>query len=243
MHISSTDNPKIKGAIKLRERRCRDEESLFLIEGYRELDRAVQGKVEIEALFFAEELFLGSNERTLIQKIEKSGAKIYSCSERVFRKISYRDRPDGLLAIAKKMNMRLDQLSMKKTPLFVIGEAIEKPGNLGTILRTSDAVGADAVIICDRCTDIYNPNVVRRYKRKRFDIFTEASGANSSRRSQCQEPLYRCQLEKINSYCIWHRAARSFRILEKKRNYHRTDPHEGRGRFIKRSHGVYGTFI
>jgi TrmH family RNA methyltransferase len=161
MHISSTDNPKIKGAIKLRERRCRDEESLFLIEGYRELDRAVQGKVEIEALFFAEELFLGSNERTLIQKIEKSGAKIYSCSERVFRKISYRDRPDGLLAIAKKMNMRLDQLSMKKTPLFVIGEAIEKPGNLGTILRTSDAVGADAVIICDRCTDIYNPNVVR----------------------------------------------------------------------------------
>ena len=95
----------------------------------------------------------------------QAGASLIKCSRPVFAKIAYRDRPDGLLAIApQKRASFLDlekSLNSPRAPLFVIAEAIEKPGNLGTILRSSDAVGADGLIVCDRCTDLFNPNVVR----------------------------------------------------------------------------------
>lgn len=159
--LTSVDNPKIKKLIHLREKRERDETSLFLIEGYREILRAEAGKVEIQKLFLCPELFLGENEDALIQKVKKGGAEVIRCSEKVFHKVSYRDRPDGLLAEAKMMKKELSSLQKTKHPLFVVAEHIEKPGNLGTILRTADAAGANGVIVADRCTDIYNPNVVR----------------------------------------------------------------------------------
>ena len=163
--ITSTQNQKIKDLLHLRERRDRDTQSLFLIEGYRELTRASSGNVSIGSLFICLELFLGENEQALIQEIGSCGAAIIPCSEKVFRKISYRDRPDGLIGVAKQMKLTLSDLEKAlngiENPLLVVAEAIEKPGNLGTILRSSDGAGAHGVIICDRCTDIYNPNVVR----------------------------------------------------------------------------------
>ncbi|MCC5832698.1 MAG: RNA methyltransferase [Chlamydiales bacterium] len=154
--ITSAQNPKIKLAKKLWKRREREQTQLFLIEGYRELLRAQSA--EIESLFICPELFLGTNEEELIRRIN---APVYPCSESVFRSISYRDRPDGLLAIAKQAHTRLQEIIPSENPFYVVAEAIEKPGNLGTILRSSDATGVDAVIVCDRCTDIHNPNVVR----------------------------------------------------------------------------------
>lgn len=163
--ITSVQNPKLKDAIRLRERRDREETKLFLIEGYREISRALQSGIVFEALFFSPAHFLGSNESTLIEQAAKRGCKLYECAEQVFPKLSYRDRPDGLVAVAKQMQYALTDLehvfTKTKTPLFIVAEAIEKPGNLGTILRSADAVKADGVIVCDRCTDIYNPNVVR----------------------------------------------------------------------------------
>ncbi len=154
--ITSAQNPKIKLARKLWKRRERDKTQLFLIEGYRELSRS-EG-IEIEALFICPELFLGSNEEALIAKIN---APVYPCSESLFRSLSYRDRPDGLLAIARQKHRTLADIPLSDNPFYVVAEAIEKPGNLGTILRSSDACGVDGVIVCDRCTDIHNPNVVR----------------------------------------------------------------------------------
>lgn len=163
--ITSLQNPKLKKAVKLADRKERNETGLFLIEGFRELKRAADSGVSIQSLFICPKLFLGSNENALIEQIEKTGAEIISCSESVFQKLSYRDRPDGLVAIAIQMQATLDDLiahlATKKDPFLIIAEAIEKPGNLGTILRSADAAGVDAVIVCDRCTDIYNPNVVR----------------------------------------------------------------------------------
>lgn len=165
MIIESIQNPKVKFALSLRERRDRDHEKAFLIEGYRELLRAVEGNFSIDTLFYAPECFLKENEQTLIQEIEKKGALLLQCSKRVFEKLSYRDRPDGLLAIAPMFEGSLDSLekifSQKKDPLLVVAESIEKPGNLGTILRSADGVGVDGVIVCDPKTDIFNPNVVR----------------------------------------------------------------------------------
>ncbi|KAG6558911.1 23S rRNA (uridine(2479)-2'-O)-methyltransferase [Candidatus Rhabdochlamydia oedothoracis] len=159
--ITSMQNPKIKLAMQLANRRTRNQTNLFLIEGYRELSRAVQARVKIVSLFICPTLFLGINEKTLIEQIEQDQAFIYHCSESVFKKISYRDRPDGLVAIAEQMHYPLHSISFSPIAFVVIAEAIEKPGNLGTILRSADAAGVDAVMICDRCTDIYNPNVVR----------------------------------------------------------------------------------
>lgn len=165
MNITSLQNPKIKQTVRLRERTCRDETKLFLIEGYRELLRFAENGGKATELFYCPEFFLGTNERTLIQKLSSPGVLSYECSKDVFRKISYRDRPDGLLAIAKQPKATLQDLEkilpQDRAPFLVIAEAIEKPGNLGTILRSSDASGVDAVILCDRCTDLFNPNVVR----------------------------------------------------------------------------------
>lgn len=163
--LTSPHNPRVKEIIRLREKRDRDKSNKFLIEGYRELLRFTDANRNAEELYICKELFLGENEELLISRIKNKGARIIPCSESVFRKISYRDRPDGLLAVAQQKHLSLGelekQLKEKPNPFLVIAEAIEKPGNLGTILRSSDAVGVDALIVCDRCTDIHNPNVVR----------------------------------------------------------------------------------
>jgi len=165
LEITSLQNPKIKTASKLFDRRDRDQTGLFLVEGYRELKRAADKNSKIITLFICPELFLGENENALIEQIRLKGSDVFLCDKKVFSKLSYRDRPDGLIAVVKQMKLSLSDLSntlgKKKNPVFLVAESIEKPGNLGTILRSCDATGVDGVIVCDRCTDIYNPNVVR----------------------------------------------------------------------------------
>lgn len=175
--IKSGQNPKIKSALKLQERRARDETGLFLIEGYREIKRAAEAQVKVQTLFVCSSFFLGTNEPELIAQVKKSGAAIISCAPHVFEKLSYRDRPDGLVAIAEQMESGLKDLRLNENPFLLIAESIEKPGNLGSMLRSADAAGVDGVIVCDRCTDIYNPNVVRASVGTLFTIpVIEAQG-------------------------------------------------------------------
>lgn len=179
--ITSVQNPRVKQTLGLRDRKDREQTGMFLIEGYRELLRAVDAGHAVDTLFVCSGLFLGSNEAALIARVKQSGAHVWTCSEAVFRKLSYRDRPDGLLAVAPQRRLGLADLDRilkdKKNPFLVVAEAIEKPGNLGTILRSSDAVGLDALIVCDRCTDIHNPNVVRASVGTLFTVpVIEASG-------------------------------------------------------------------
>lgn len=180
-HLTSLQNPLVKQVLHLRDRHERDQAKLFLIEGYREIIRAADAHWKLETLIICSDLFLGSNESTLIERIASRGTTIITTSEKVFRKISYRDRPDGLLAIAPQKAMTLENFISKKKdsslPFYVVAESIEKPGNLGTILRSSDAVGITGLIVCDRCTDIYNPNVVRASVGTLFTVPTvEAEG-------------------------------------------------------------------
>ncbi len=151
--LTSHHNPKIKQIMRLRERKERDLTGLFLIEGERELTRAIDAGVGIDSLFLFEE----HEGHAIAQK----AATIYLCPKALFQKFSYRESPDGFLAIARQNPRSIDSLKSAKNPLFVVAESIEKPGNLGTILRSADGVSADGVIVCDRCTDVYNPNVVR----------------------------------------------------------------------------------
>ncbi|MFA5058229.1 MAG: RNA methyltransferase [Opitutaceae bacterium] len=175
--ITSLQNPRIKQLVKLRDRRSRDEAGLFLVEGYREVKRALAAGVKLTELYSGPDWFLGENEPALIEEAQRAGAPVFELSKEAFAKVSYRDRPDGLLAVAPQWQRTLDDLDKvvaglgeagspgpttpATAPFLLVIEAIEKPGNLGTILRSADAAGVDAVIVCDPVTDIFNPNVVR----------------------------------------------------------------------------------
>lgn len=160
--LSSTANPRVKTVVKLRQRAHRDELGLMLIEGYREIKRALDNGYRPQQLLFCEALFLkGTGEPPLIERCRNLGAEIVACSEPVFVKMAYRERPEGLLAVGPQIRRGLSDLKLPQNALVVVAEAIEKPGNLGTILRSADAAGVQAVIVCDRCTDLHNPNVVR----------------------------------------------------------------------------------
>jgi TrmH family RNA methyltransferase len=159
--ISSLANQHIKNVVKLRQRSHRDELGLMIVEGYRELKRSLDNKHYPAELYFCKDLFQGENEGSLIQRCTDAGASLFECTPPVFEKIAYRDRPEGLLAVAPQMLRSLAGLSIPENALLIVAEAIEKPGNLGTILRSADAAGVNAVLVCDKCTDINNPNVVR----------------------------------------------------------------------------------
>lgn len=160
-HITSLQNPRVKKVVKLRQRTVRDEQLLMIVEGYRELRRALENKRIPTTLFYCRDFFLGENEPGLIDKCRAAGTEIISCAPPVFAKMAYRERPEGLLALVPQLRLRPNDLRLPLNPLLVVAEAIEKPGNLGTILRSADAAGASGVIVCDRCTDTNNPNVVR----------------------------------------------------------------------------------
>jgi TrmH family RNA methyltransferase len=159
--ITSPANDRIKRLVRLRDRRERDRSRRFLVEGYREIGRALEGGVEVEEIYVCPELYLGENEPALVAGVAATGAEVVPTSETPFRKVSYRDRPDGLLAVACQFATNLDRLDPTPPALLLVVESIEKPGNLGTMLRTAEAAGAGGVIVCEPTTDPFNPNVVR----------------------------------------------------------------------------------
>lgn len=159
--IESPQNPRVKKAVKLRKAKVRSELKQTLVEGFREIQRAFDSGWRFTELYFCPELYLDRTEDQLVQQIRETGITIFQCSEAAFRKMSYRDTPDGLLALSPLVGKTLDELELPENPLILIAEDLEKPGNLGTILRTADATGVDAVIACDHKTDLNNPNVIR----------------------------------------------------------------------------------
>jgi len=168
--ITSLQNPRIKQLVRLRDRRPRDEAGVFLVEGYRQIRRALEKNIALAELYFSPGWFLGENEPALIEQARAAGAQIFELTKDAFAKVAYRERPDGLLAVAPQWRNTLESLDARiansairnpHSAFLLVVEAIEKPGNLGTILRSADAAGVDAVIVCDPVTDIFNPNVVR----------------------------------------------------------------------------------
>ena len=149
--ISSEQNAHVKQIIKLIEKsRERKKSGLFIIDGLRECQEAVNGGIIIEEFFICPEL------------CEKQfNIKTTLVTADIFKKICYKEKPDGCLAVAHERKINIAELKLKDNPLLVVLEAVEKPGNLGAIIRSSYAAGVDAIIINDEQTDIYNPNVIR----------------------------------------------------------------------------------
>lgn len=160
--LTSPQNPRIKNLLRLQqkpaERRAQD---LTIIEGYRELTIARQAGVQITTLFVCPELADAAQQQALEELAAAAGAEWVAVSRPVFEKVAYREGSDGVLALARPPRRQLTDLRLPAHPLLLILESVEKPGNLGAVLRTADAARVDAVLVCDPRTDLYNPNVIR----------------------------------------------------------------------------------
>lgn len=169
-YIASTSNPKIKWVKSLHKNSTRRAEGVFLVEGAKEIAYALDSGYLPHSLFVCTEIY---GEDLPMQQ----DAEIYTISKDCYEKITYRGSTDGLLAVFQVKNKTLDELTFDENPFFIIVESVEKPGNLGAILRTADGSGADGVIICDERTDVFNPNVIRSSVGT---VFTKQIAAASS---------------------------------------------------------------
>lgn len=157
--VTSAQNPKIKTLLALQEKaRLRKEMGLFVVEGRRELEHCVEGGFEIDTVFICPEIYglsLASEGQL------PSEAKYVHITRELYDKVAYRGGTEGIIAEVKVKQRGLEDIDIDNNPLIVVLESVEKPGNLGAVLRSADAAGADAVLVCDPLTDLFNPNLIR----------------------------------------------------------------------------------
>ncbi len=158
--ISSLQNPRVKNLLRLQEKsRERRQQQVAVVEGAREIFIALNNGYQPLELFVCPEYFAKSDYQEILSRIPQSVQT--ALSPAVFEKLAYRESSDGVIALLRPKQHSLDSLPLSENPFIIVLEAVEKPGNLGAILRTVDAAHADAVLVCDPLTDIYNPNVIR----------------------------------------------------------------------------------
>ena len=157
--ITSAQNPKIKDLLALQEKsKERRKKGLFVVEGRRELLHCIEAGYEPYSVFFCPEIISNSE---LDEVADKCSCNFYEIPQHLYDKVAYRGGTEGVIAELHCKEMNLEALKLKENPLLVVLEAVEKPGNLGAVLRSADASGVDAVIVCDPLTDMYNPNLIR----------------------------------------------------------------------------------
>lgn len=166
--ISSKQNTKIKFLLNLKDRKERDETGLFVVEGFRETQRAIHAGKDVYEFYFCLDL-IGAKIESLIESLGAKNSRISYLSKDLFKKISYRESPDGVLAILKTWECALKDLAASPS-FFIIAENIEKPGNLGALIRSAEGAGVDALILCDTIVDVYNPNCVRASQGALFKL-------------------------------------------------------------------------
>ena len=159
--LASPSNPRIKAAVRLRDRRERDATGLTLVDGARELRRALEAGVDMVEAFVCEPLLAGEDARAALDALRGRDIKVTTTTEPAFAKLAFGDRSEGLLAVVRAPSLALDDLRIPADPLILVMEGVEKPGNVGAVLRSADGAGVDAVIAASPRTDLANPNVIR----------------------------------------------------------------------------------
>lgn len=158
--ITSRNNPKIKNIVRLSKAAERQQQNLFVVEGFREIDRALRSAYEAVQFYYSPDLCKPDKINELLNRLPQCCDQ-EAISPEVFEKIAYREGSDGFVAVFQLKQHRLADFNPSDKSLILVVESVEKPGNLGAVIRTADAAGLDAVIVCDPRTDIYNPNTIR----------------------------------------------------------------------------------
>jgi RNA methyltransferase, TrmH family len=161
MKITSTANPRVKAAAKLRNSAQRAEQGRFMINGLREIGRALDGGLEMQEVYFCPEQCDGAEARGVLSRLKSTAAAQFEVSESVFSVLAYGSRMEGILAVAEIPRRDLKALQFPQRALVAVLEKIEKPGNVGAVVRSADAAGVAAVIVTDSGGDLYNPNAIR----------------------------------------------------------------------------------
>jgi TrmH family RNA methyltransferase len=159
--ITSRQNPRVKEAAKLRDGRQRAKQDRFIIDGVREIGRALDAGIEFLEVFICPPLCGSLPGENLGQRLDDSGAVVAEVTAEVFEKLAFGERSDGVVVVAATPHRGIDQLELPAEPLIAVLEGLEKPGNVGAILRSADGAGVDAVIVADPQTDLFNPNTIR----------------------------------------------------------------------------------
>lgn len=159
--IVSPSNPRIKAAVRLRERRERDRTGLTLVDGARELRRALDAGVAVEEAFVHEPLVRSDDAREVVERLRSEEADVVEVSDTAFGKLAFGDRSDGVIAVVRRPATDLKRIALPADPLVAVLEGVEKPGNVGAVLRSVDGAGADALVVADPRTDVFNPNAIR----------------------------------------------------------------------------------
>ena len=159
--ITSAQNPRVKNAVRLRDGRQRRLQGRILIDGLREIGRALTAGVAIREVFFCPTLLTNEVGTALIARLREAGAELLEVTENVFTKLAFGQRTDGVLAVAEPPAAEPASLLLPDNPLVAVLEGIEKPGNVGAVVRSADGAGLDAVVVADPRTDLFNPNAIR----------------------------------------------------------------------------------
>jgi RNA methyltransferase, TrmH family len=176
LELTSTSNPRVKELAGLRRRRSRDDAGMTLVEGHEELVLALDAGVRPRTVYYSPAL-VRPDQLGTVRRVAGLGAEVVRLSRQVFGKVAYRQSPDGWLAVVPAVPSGLDHLVLGERPLVLVCEGIEKPGNLGAILRTADAAGVTAVIAAGPVTDWGNPNLVRASKGTVFSVPVASGGS------------------------------------------------------------------
>ena len=159
--ITSLQNPRVKDAVKLRDHRQRARQGRFVIDGARELLLAIEGGINLTEVFACVPLCKSAESLHVIEQLERLPAQVYHVAPEVFEKLAFGDRHEGVVAVAETPRRSLADLRLEGDSLVVVLEGLEKPGNLGAVLRSADGAGVSAVIAASGGTDLYNPNCIR----------------------------------------------------------------------------------
>nr|WP_238335684.1 TrmH family RNA methyltransferase [Serinicoccus kebangsaanensis] len=178
--LTSPANPRIKAVVGLRRRRVREQEGRTVVEGYEELMLALGAGVVPELLLLCPELMPAGARRELEEEVAGLPTEVAHASRAAFEKAAYREGPDGVLAVVPRVGRHPGELTLPQDPLLLVCEGVEKPGNLGAMLRTADAAGVDAVVAADPVTDWGNPNTVRASKGTVFSLPVAAAEAEAT---------------------------------------------------------------
>lgn len=160
-NISSVQNPKIKLLLQLQQKSSeRRKHNLFVVEGLREVEHCIDAGFTIDTVFYCPGLL---GEKRCVEILARIGSKVrrFSVSADVYQKIAYRGSTEGIIAEVMSHQLTLSGLQLPENPLVIVLESVEKPGNLGAVLRSADAANVDAVVVCDPLTDLFNPNLIR----------------------------------------------------------------------------------